>query len=177
MKSPLFLLSFASLALSGCGQANKQEAPHGAGATNAPTAVPDAKPGIAVSGGVLVLPVVKGRPGAAYFTVTNGGGAVATLAAVVIDGVGRTEMHETKGGKMALLGSVEVGPAQAVTFVRGGKHAMAFDVAPTVEPGGTVEMTLTFVGGDKVSTPLKVETISGDTAGDGMAGMDHGSHN
>jgi copper(I)-binding protein len=178
MKSPLFLLSLAGLALSGCGQADKQEtAKDPAVATTA--AAPEAKPGIAVSDGVLVLPAIKDRPGVAYFTVTNGGTAATTLAAVTIDGIGRAEMHETKAGKMTPLSTVALGPGKAVTFARGGKHVMAFDVAPTIKPGATVEMTLTFAGGDKVSTPIAVKEF-GDGMGmasDAMAEMDHGSAN
>ena len=39
---------------------------------DAAVTVPDAKPGMAVVGGTLVLPAVKGNPGAAYFSVFNG---------------------------------------------------------------------------------------------------------
>ena len=169
MKSPLFLAPLAALALSGCGDSGKQE--NLKEAIESEAAAPDAKPGIAVADGVLSLPVVKGRPGAAYFTLTNGSAAAATLAAVTIEGAGKTEMHETKGGSMAPLGVVELKPGEVVKFARGGKHVMAFDLAETVTAGGSAEMTLTFAGGDKVSVPLKVESMAG-----GMADMKDMAH-
>lgn len=159
---PRGVLLLAALALAACQQ---QKAPE------AETA-PDAKPGVTVEGGVLMLPVVKGRPGAAYFSLANGGDKPATLAAVAIDGAARAEMHETKGGSMAPLTALEIKPGETVKFERGGRHVMAFDVAETLKPGAAAEMTLTFADGDKVSAPLKVEAMASATGG-----TDHGDHN
>jgi periplasmic copper chaperone A len=172
---PRVVLILAVLALSACQQNKAPEAP--ATTAAATDAAPDAKPGITVSGGVLVLPAVKGNPGAAYFDLGNGGPAVSTLAAVSIDGTGKAEMHETSGGSMAPLKDLTVKPGETVKFARGGKHVMVFDIAETVKSGGTTEMTLTFAGGDKVSAPLKVQSIGDALGGDmaGMAGMDHGN--
>lgn len=167
---PTLTLALAVFALAACQQQKPAEEPAGQATT------PEAKPGITVAGGALVLPVVKDRPGAAYFSVANGSDAATTLAAVTIDGAGKAEMHETQGGSMAPLAQIELKPGETVRFERGGKHVMVFDLAQTVKSGGTVEMTLTFAGGDKVSTPLKVEAVGGDTDG-AMAGMDHGDHN
>lgn len=158
---PRPVLILAALALAGCQQAK------------APDAGPDAKPGITVSGGVLVLPAVKGRPGVAYFDLANGGEVSASLAAVVIDGASKAEMHESKGGSMAPVNDLALKPGETVKFERGGKHVMVFDIADTVQSGAKAEMTLTFAGGDKVSAPLKVQSMA-DAMGEGM---DHGSHN
>jgi copper(I)-binding protein len=128
----------------------------------APEPNPDAKPGLSVSDGVLVLPAVKGNPGAAYFTLANGSDKAASLAAVSIDGATKAEMHETMGGSMAPLAALEVKADESVKFERGGKHVMVFELAPTVSAGGSVEMTLTFADGDKLSAPLKVEAVGGD---------------
>lgn len=171
MKSPLFLAPLAVLALSGCGDAKKPAEQASEAAPDAAAPAPDAKPGITVVDGVLTLPVVKGRPGAAYFTLTNGSDAAATLAAVTIEGAGKAEMHETRGGSMVPLGVVELKPGEVVKFARGGKHVMAFDLAETVTAGGSAEMTLTFAGGDKVSVPLKVESMASGM--DGMKDMAH----
>ena len=156
------VLLLAALSLAACRQQKAAEN----------EVMPDAKPGITVSGGVLTLPVVKGRPGAAYFELANGGDKTATLAAISIDGASKSELHETKGGTMAPLAAIDLKPGKTVKFERGGKHVMAFDIAETLKPGSTAEMTLTFAGGDKVSSPLKVETMAG-----AMDGMDHGDHN
>ena len=131
-------------------------------------AEPDAKPGLSVSDAVLTLPAVKGNPGAAYFSVTNGSDQPTTLAAIHIDGAGKTEMHETKGGKMESVNWVQLNAGETVRFERGGKHVMVFDLTDKLASGGTAEMTLTFSGGDKLSTPLKIE------AGGGGEAMDHG---
>ena len=133
---------------------------------------PNEKPGISYSGGTLVLPVVKGNPGAAYFTLTNNGQKPTAIAAVTINGAGKAEMHETKAGSMAQLQMLPLRPGEAAKFERGGKHVMVFGIGEGVKAGGRVEMTVTFEGGDKVSIPLKVEAAGGGMAG--MAGMDHG---
>lgn len=180
-KSALLLVGATLFALGGCGGRDKQEnsgehaasdAAAQASALPPVSAAPDAKPGITVGEGVLVLPVVKGNPGVAYFAVSNGGTAAGTLAAVVVDGAAKAEMHETKGASMAAVGTVEIKPGETVRFERGGKHVMLFGLADTVKPGGTAEMTLTFAGGDKVSIPLRVETMAAT-----MEGMGHGDPN
>ncbi len=149
----------ASLALGACGQ--DAPAPQAStAATSAPSAA-EAASGIRAADGVLVLPAVKGRPGAAYFMVSNTGGKPATVSGIAIEGVGKAEMHETMGGKMSPLPAVEVLPRQMVMFERGGKHVMAFDVAPRVKAGDTVEMTLAFTDGGKLALPLKVESAAG----------------
>ena len=170
-------LVLAVVALAACQQNKAPEAE--ATAAAALEAAPDAKLGITVSGGALVLPAVKGNPGVAYFDLINGGTDASTLAAVSIDGAGKAEMHETSGGSMASIKDLAVKPGETVKFARGGKHVMVFDIAETVKAGATVEMTLTFAGGDKVSAPLKVQSLGDALGGDmaGMSGTDHGSRN
>lgn len=162
---PYRLISLAmALALGACQQEKAAEP-----APEATSEAPDTKTGLSVSGGKLMLPAVKGNPGAAYFILNNGGDKAVTLAAVTIEGAGKTEMHETKGGTMSAVTSVEAKPGEAVTFERGGRHVMAFDLADSVAAGGKAEMTLTFADGDKLSVPLAVEAMA---AADGM---DHGA--
>jgi copper(I)-binding protein len=158
MKRVLLLVPAMLLALGGCGDSGKQENPR-----EMLSAAPDAKPGLSVEGGVLVLPAVKGNPGVAYFALSNASDQPASLAAIAIEGAGKAEMHETKGGSMAQLAWVQVGPGETVKFERGGKHVMVFDLGDAVKAGGTAEMTLTFAGGDKLSTPLKIEAVGGAT--------------
>lgn len=167
-KSVTFLAAAMVLGVAGCGDSGKREQPGGSATQSIG---PDAKPGVTLSDGVLVMPAVKGNPGAAYFVLANGGDAAVSVAAVTIDGAGRTEMHETRGGSMTPLQDLALQPGETVRFERGGKHVMAFEIADTVKPGGTAELTLTFTGGDKISSPLKVETVGG-----AMTGMDHGDH-
>ena len=161
------LALIGALALAACQQAQKDTS----------ESAPDGKPGLVASGGTLVLPAVKGRPGVAYFTVANNSDTATSLASVYIDGVGKTEMHETKNGTMGPLNWVELKPGDTVKFERGAKHVMAFDIGDKLVAGGTTEMTLTFSGGDKLSAPLKIESMGSAPApasSDSMAGMESG---
>lgn len=165
--------SFALLGLSACGGAKDEE-------NAAPTAAPEAKPGLAISEGTMTLPAVSGNPAGAFFTVENNGDASVSIAAIAIDGVGKTEIHETKGGQMKPVERVDVAAKSVVKFERGGLHVMGFDLDSKLKAGGTTEMTVTFSDGDKVSAPLKLEAMGaamGGMSGDDMAGMDHGSGN
>ncbi len=122
---------------------------------------PDAKPGLTVSGARLVLPAVSGNPGAAYFSLTNGGDKPTELAAVYVTGSGGAEIHDTKAGEMNLAERVALAPGETVKFEPGGRHVMVFDLLDTVTAGTATEMTLTFADGDKLSAPLKVEMVTG----------------
>lgn len=151
----LIAASLLALSLAACQQQAEEPA----------AAAPETKPGLSASNGVLMLPVVNGNPGAAYFTLANGSDKAASLVAVAIDGAGRTEMHETVDGKMSAVASVALEPGKPVEFKPGGLHVMAFDMASPPEPGAVVEATLTFEGGDKLSLPLSVQARGGDHAG------------
>ena len=163
------LLAISLTALTACGQqAAKDEAA---------TAAPEAEPGLALTGATLVLPAVKGNPAGGYFTLVNNGEKPVTLAGVSVSGAARAEMHETKGGSMEPLASLEIKPGETVKFERGGKHIMAFDLDAKLAPGGTGELTLTFADGDKISAPLKLEAPGGAMHNmEGMEGMDHSEH-
>ncbi len=151
--------SLSVLALAACGGAKDEE-------KAAPTAAPEAKPGISISAGKMILPAVSGNPGGVYFTLENGGEAKVAIASIAIDGVGKTEVHETVGGQMKPVERLDVEGKSTLKFERGGLHVMAFELDGKLQAGGTTEMTVTFSDGDKVSAPLKLES---------MGGMDHGS--
>jgi len=160
---PARLIPLFALALASCQQSKE----------GAPESNPEAKPGFVISDGRLVLPAVKGNPGAAYFDLTDSGDLAGVVVGVHIDGTGKAEMHETKGAAMAPLDALEIRPGETVHFAPGGKHVMAFDLADSLNEGSTTEMTVTFSDGDKVSVPLKVEAAGGGQM-DAMDGMDHG---
>jgi copper(I)-binding protein len=155
-----------ALTLGACQQAKQGE--EKAAAAAASSAAPDAKPGIALAGGRLVLPAVTGNPGAAYFQIDNSAGATVAIAAISINGAEKTEVHQTNGDKMITVDSVEIAPSTSMKFEPGHLHLMVFNLGPTLKAGGTTEMTVTFADGDKVSAPLKIEA-----AGAGMEGMAH----
>lgn len=146
-----YLAPFAALALVACNQGPASTAQESAVAGQ-----------LSVTGGKLVLPAVAGNPGAAYFTATNGTAQPASLTGATVERTTKAEMHETSGGSMAPLTALTVGPGATVTFEPGGKHVMVFGVPKSLQPGGTVKLTLTFAGGQTVSGPLQITAPGGD---------------
>lgn len=144
------------IALPACQQQAKQDSP---------AARPEAKPGMALSGGRLVLPAVKGNPGAAYFALENTGSGAVSLAAVSIAGAGKAEIHQSMADSMMPVDRIDVDPGSGVEFKPGDLHVMAFDLDPGLAAGGTAEITLTFADGDKLSAPLKIESAGAAAMG------------
>ena len=149
---PLSILALAG-ALAACQQA-EQSAPDG---QESVISGPEAKPGLSLDTGKLVLNAVDGRPAAAYFTLENRGAEAVELVSAHVEGAERTEMHETKGGTMAAIGSLTLAAGETAVFEPGGKHVMIFGLPTTITPGAPVEITLSFADGDKLSAPLQVE--------------------
>jgi copper(I)-binding protein len=114
---------------------------------------PAATDGITVSNGRLLLPAVAGNPGAVYFDVDNRASENRVIRAVEIEGAGSAEMH-TKDMQLVLQISVPQGGS--TQFAPGGQHVMAMDLADTVTAGSQANVTLTFVGGSKVTFPAEV---------------------
>ena len=173
------LALLGALALAGC-QDKPGDGPTSAAsgmASESPAAEaigPDARPGITAAQGRFVLPVVVGRPGAAYFTVHNNAESTATLVAVHIEGVGKAQMHRTEGGAMTGVDNLDIAPGTSVAFEPGGLHVMAFELAKGLARVKTTELTMTFSDGDKVSIPLSVERMGMDMDEDMDGGaMDH----
>lgn len=163
-----------ALAASGCKQEPAPQASESMPAAAVSLADgPDARPGISASEGKLILPVVAGNPGAAYFTLHNTGNSPATLAGIDVTGVGKAQMHKTEGSKMSTVDRLDLQPGAKVSFAPGGLHVMLFDIAPSLVAGGTTEMTLTFADGDKLSMPLAISKTGAENPADtGMEGMD-----
>jgi len=147
-----FLLASAGLA--GCQQGAEQPAPE------ASEAAPEAPAGIAVSEGRLVLPAVKGNPGAVYFEVVNNGDAATAIVGASVEGAQSAMLHTTtESGSMASMQHMDNLPlakGASVSFAPGGNHVMAMDLSDTLKAGSSTEVTLTFADGDKVSFPAEV---------------------
>jgi periplasmic copper chaperone A len=143
------VLALTAGGLAGCGQ---DQAPADAG--------PQAPAGITASNGRLMLPAVAGNPGAVYFDLQNSGSDNRVIRAVSVEGAGRTEMHQMAmwNGEMTMqeMFQIRVPPNQTVNLEPGGLHVMAFDLGDDVTAGSTAEVTVTFVGGDRVSFPAEV---------------------
>jgi periplasmic copper chaperone A len=158
----IWLASVLALGLSACGESRRKDAAQAETGNG-----PDAAPGMVFTEGRLVLPAVKGNPGAAYFSVFNGSKAEVALVAVAIEGAGKAEMHRSAGGAMEKLAEVAIKPTWTQRFIPGARHVMAFDLDPGLQAGGTTEVTLIFADGDKLSAPLAIEGPGGGAAGGG----------
>jgi len=171
--TPLAAAAVLALAALSLGTCQKQEAQPKTDA--AASAAPEAKPGLSLAEGRLVLAAVKGNPAVAYFTLANGGTGKVSVAAISVSGAGKAEIHQTIGGSMSKVDSVDIDPGTSIKFEPGALHVMLFDLDPKLAPGADAEVTVTFADGDKLSAPVKVEARG--AAADDMAGMDHGGMN
>ena len=143
------VLGVATIGLAGCGS------------EPAPTeTAPEAPEGLTVTNARLLLPAVKGNPGAVYFDIANAGKGTKVARAVAVDGAGSALFHKmgtwNKQVSMDEIGQIVVAPGETVKLEPGGMHVMAMDLADTVVAGGKAEVTLTLVGGDKLSFPADV---------------------
>lgn len=147
-------LTGAAFGLAGCGE---REA-----TSEASSEAPDAPAGISVSNGRLMLPAVAGNPGAVYFELVNDGDRDRVVRAASVEGAGSTMMHVTTETGMQEVLQVMLKAGETVTFEPAGQHVMVHDLEDSVVPGSEVEVTLTFVGGDKVSFPAEVRAAGDD---------------
>ena len=130
-------------------------------ASGAADATPENAPGISLGDARVQLPVVPGRPGVAYFTVSQANGAPRKLVGVHVEGAGRTELHQSQqeGGvtSMKPVAEVAIEPGKTVKFEPGGYHVMLFD--PALTAGEPTELTVTFDNGDKASVAAAVAAV------------------
>jgi len=145
-----------ALGVAACGKGTPSPTPTLAADATAPNA-----PGIALSDARIQLPVVSGRPGAAYFTLTQANGAPRKLTGVAVELAGRAEMHETRGGSMKPVAEVALETGKALKFAPGGLHAMLFDLDPKLRFQKQVALTVTLDDGSKVTVDAPVTTVAG----------------
>lgn len=152
MKPTIFAsiaLAASSIALAGCQQEAKQET------------APEGMPGISVTNARLVLPAVKGNPGAVYFDLTYSGTDYATLRKVEVAGAKEAMMHDTtvQNGVTQMYPApfINLPKGETVRFAPAGKHVMVMDIDPKLVAGGSTDVTLTFAGGDKTTTSAKIQ--------------------
>lgn len=153
MKTAIFagaLLTISMFGLAACSQEAEEAAP----------AEPDAPEGISVENARLMLPAVSGNPGAVYFDLKNDSERNVMVRAVNVEGAGSAVMH-TMGTwnlepVMNEVLQIDAPAGSTLEFKPGDLHVMAMDLDESVQAGGTSEVTLTFVGGDKISFPAEV---------------------
>ena len=122
----------------------------------------DGGPRVTVEDAVVTLPAVSGRPGAAYFRLeTNRDGT--RLTDVASAKAGRVELHE-RGMRPAA--GFDFTPAQPLLFEPGGRHAMLFDLDPSLRPGANIALTFSFEGAPPVTAEAEVRA-PGDTGHEG----------
>ena len=151
----LAMAAGGAMALAACGGEAPSPAP-----TQTADATAETAPGIVLSDARVQLPVVSGRPGAAYFTLTQANGAPRKLTGVSVDLAGRAEMHETQGGSMAPVDEVALEPGKAVKFAPGGLHVMLFDLDPKLRFQKEVTLTVTLDDGGKATVEAPVTTVA-----------------
>ena len=128
-------------------------------------ATPENAPGITLGDARVQLPVVSGRPGAAYFTLSQANGPPRKLTGVSVAMAGRAEMHQTASdGAMSTMKPVTEVPLAAgetVKFEPGGYHVMLFDLDPRLRFEKATRITLAFDNGDKAAVMAPVTTVAG----------------
>jgi len=127
---------------------------------------PPQAPLVTVTDAVVTLPAVPGRPGAAYFTLRTNNGPT-RLTGISSRQVGRIELHETvRRGSLSRMGPIRetsFSPGAPLTFAPGGRHAMLFDLDPSLSAGGRLRLTFTF-------DPAPPVTVEAELRGPGDAG-------
>lgn len=163
MKFTPFAAALA-LACAACQQQSAEPAPEAS--ADVGEAAPEGPAGIAVIDGRLVLPAVKGNPGAVYFELANTGAADTAIAAAWVEGAQSAMLHSTsESGGMTTMEHMDRVPAPkggTVSFAPGGNHVMAMGLDDALKAGDSVEVTLTFDNGDKISFPAEVRA-AGDS--------------
>ena len=120
---------------------------------------PEATAPVSVEDPVVTLPAIPGRPGAAYFTLKS---SATTSRLVGIDSgkVGRIELHESMshGGqmRMAPLADASFSPDAPLRFAPGGRHAMLFDIDPSVQVGDRLRLTFRIDNAPPVTAEAEV---------------------
>ena len=101
------------------------------------------------------------QPGAAYLTITNGGGQADTLLGVTSPVAGSIEMHETSMDSSGMMGMhpverIDVPSGGVVKLEPGGYHLMLVGLTRELRVGDTVELDLTFEHAGKVTVTADV---------------------
>jgi copper(I)-binding protein len=155
MKIALFAplaLAFGTLALGGCGSQPAKQA--------AAQPRSDAPEGITITDGRLVLPAVKGNPGAVYFTVHNDAADALTISGATVKGAKSAMIHQMSMANgvasMDMVSQIAVPAMGTLAFKPGGLHLMAMDLDDSLAKGGTTVVSLTFAGGDTATFPVEI---------------------
>jgi periplasmic copper chaperone A len=127
------------------------------------------EPRVEVDEAWVQLPVVPGRPGAAYFTLKSNQDPT-RLVSVSSPKIERIELHDSRmEGAVMRMGPLEdrnFPPGGTLEFAPGGKHAMLFGLDPKVKAGERIPLTFTFEPAPPVTVEAEVRAF----------GASHGGH-
>ena len=130
------------------------------GSEDAPAAAEEGIAGLTISNPRMMLAPVPGNPAAIYMDMAYDGDRNIAIRRVDVAQAGRAELHDMMEYDfemtMAEMPPLMLQPGDKVSFAPGGKHVMAFDVSPELQPGGRTEVTFTIAGGDKQSFEVPV---------------------
>ena len=153
MKSPILaaaFLSCATLGLAACGDGADEQA----------ETAPEGVPGLTVTNARMVLAPVEGNLAAVYFDLSYDGDRNVALNRAHVEGAGSASLPEygewNRQVQMQEMLPLVLTRGPEVKFAPGGKHVMATDVSPELQPGGTTEVTLIVSGGDKTTFEAEI---------------------
>lgn len=126
------------------------------------------EPRVAVEDAAVMLPVLPGRPGSAYFVLRTNNDPT-RLTGVTSPRIGRIELHETvtegSVARMRPLRDTSFGPDEPLSFAAGGRHAMLFDIDPQLRAGATIPLTFTFEPAPPVTVEAEVRAAGASHEG------------
>ena len=103
---------------------------------------------------------VGGNPGAVYFTVQNDSDSQKMIRTAAVEGASSAVIHQmgTWNNQPSMDEVMQIGvpAAGALEFKPGDLHVMAMELDETLAAGGSTEVTLNFVGGDRISFPAEI---------------------
>ena len=125
------------------------------------------EPRVTVEDAVVTLPVLPGRPGAAYFTLRTNNEPT-QLVGIASPRVARIELHETarQAGvvRMRPVRDTNFSPDAPLAFAPGGRHAMLLGIDPALRAGDILPLTFTFDPAPAVTVEAQVRAAGGADA-------------
>jgi hypothetical protein len=123
------------------------------------------QPRVTVETARVQLPLARGRPGTAYFTLETNSRPM-QLVGLSSPQVKRIELHDSRDDKGVMrMEKLDTLPFERdeLAFEPGGKHAMLFGIAPSVKAGDRISLSFTFDPAPPVTVEAEV-VAAGDAA-------------
>lgn len=116
---------------------------------------------VAVENPRLVLPIEAGDAASVYFDLVNRGTDDVIATAVSIEGVDRLDMFVRPGPGLSPAENILVAAGEEVSFAPEKRYLVAAEYGPTVLPGATLQLTITFGDSRSITSPLNVQSALG----------------